>query len=51
MKQVRRIFSFSVAPLMIGATIVFTFAAARYADGDVEAAPIVRGELQAYGIE
>lgn len=51
MKQLRRIFSLSAAPLIIAATIVFTFAAARYADGDVEAAPIVRGEPQANPVE
>jgi accessory gene regulator protein AgrB len=46
MKRVRRVLSASVAPVMIAATIIFTFTVARYADGDVEAAPIVRGELE-----
>ena len=44
MKRALRIFSFSVAPLMIAVIIIVAFGAARYADGDVEAAPIVRGQ-------
>ncbi len=41
MKQVRTVLSSSLAPLVIAATIVLSFAVARYADGEVEAAPIV----------
>ena len=44
MKRVRELLSSTVGPAVIAVSIVFTFVAVRYADGEVSQAPVVRGE-------